>query len=286
MRSTNARLRPPLNKLSFGAIQNAALRLLVSINRSHKLVRHAIDIGMTAKEDIEQSLLGMDTLRGAIVLLHAGLEEFVRAIGRELLPDAGEHSLDNIPLASDTPQLHAGKYQLGSLARHLDKTVRDLVRESVKLYLSRRTFNSASEICAFLEDCGVDASAFRAYVDDIDALTKRRHSIVHQCDMEPCDGTAAARFAAWPAGSLQRTARWPCAVRLFSLNVLLALAPDAGKAAIQHEISQSVQQMREAENSAKSLLHGYATGEYQVGHMQRMLGICPPGPQGQRKKAT
>jgi hypothetical protein len=147
-----------LSDETFTALQNAQWGMRLVRKRAQDLINHAMDIGFAAS-NIKDGLLAMDIIRAAVVFLHASLEEFLRAVGRELLPTGRREALDWVPLLGESPVGDAKKFFLGSLRTHERKTVARLLRESVEAHLARRTFNSSSEINAFLIDCGIDASA-------------------------------------------------------------------------------------------------------------------------------
>ena len=82
-----------------------------------------------------------DILRGAVVFLHASLEDLLRSILEWKLPSTAkpEH-LDDVPL--DGERLR--KYTLGDVARHPGTTVDDLIDRSVKAWAnSVETFGKA-----------------------------------------------------------------------------------------------------------------------------------------------
>jgi acid stress-induced BolA-like protein IbaG/YrbA len=82
-----------------------------------------------------------DILRGAVVFLHASLEDLLRSILEWKLPSTAkpEH-LDDVPL--DGERLR--KYTLGDVARHRGTTVDDLIDRSVKAWAnSVETFGKA-----------------------------------------------------------------------------------------------------------------------------------------------
>ncbi|MGH7436231.1 MAG: hypothetical protein ACRENE_11205, partial [Polyangiaceae bacterium] len=73
-----------------------------------------------------------DILRGAVVFLHASLEDLLRSILEWKLPSTvkPEH-LEDVPL--DGEKLR--KYTLGDVAKHRGKTVDELIDRSVRGYL-------------------------------------------------------------------------------------------------------------------------------------------------------
>lgn len=127
-----------------------------------------------------------DMLRAATVLLHSSFEEYYRSILTQWLSSRGnESTLKDICLPSDAGK-HAQKYSLFSLLEYKDRTIDDLFIESVHAYMSRTTFNSYSEICAWATKIRLELSGFSGsdnkYPDDIDKAVSRRHKIVHEAD--------------------------------------------------------------------------------------------------------
>jgi hypothetical protein len=127
-----------------------------------------------------QQAVEQDMLRAAVVLIHAYLEDFLRTIARELLPEASVECLDKIPLAglSGRPD----KFSLGKLVRHKGKLVDDVLRESVSEHLDRSTFNNKGEIEHLLETLGFELAPIKGYLVDIQEMMQRRHQIVHRAD--------------------------------------------------------------------------------------------------------
>ena len=127
-----------------------------------------------------------DMLRAATVLLHSSFEEYYRNIITQWLPSKGnENTLNDINLPSDAGK-RGQKYTLFSLLEYKDKTVNDVFIESIKAHMSRTTFNSYSEICAWGTKIGLNFRSFNdletKYSDDIDKAVSRRHKIVHEAD--------------------------------------------------------------------------------------------------------
>jgi hypothetical protein len=87
-----------------------------------------------------------DVIRAAVVFLHATLEDFLRYIGLTYLPSAGEVVLDRIGLIGSSDVLRADKFFLGKLAKYRDKTVDQLISESVKAYLEKISFSDPDDI--------------------------------------------------------------------------------------------------------------------------------------------
>ena len=116
--------------------------------------------------------------------MHAILEDTLREIARLKLRSASPEVLDGIPLSGASSLGQPRKLSLGALSAHGDKTVRELIHESVDQYLDRTSFSSTRDIAATLERVGVDLNELRRYFPAVDAAITRRHRIVHQADME------------------------------------------------------------------------------------------------------
>jgi len=141
--------------------------------------------------------------RAAVVLTHAYLEDFLRTIAEVLLPECDENSLKVIPLAGlpGRPE----KFHVGNLVQHKGKTVDELLRESVREHLDRKTFNNKGEIEEFLRTLRFDLSGIKEDLAAIQQMIQRRHQIVHRADkqkspssstpvLQPIEGRDAERW--------------------------------------------------------------------------------------------
>jgi hypothetical protein len=138
-----------------------------------------------------------ELFRAVVVLTHAYLEDFLRALGSALLPVADEKALNEVPLVGLCRTGRAEKFFLGKLVKHRGKSVDDLIRESVSEYLGR-SFNNMTEIFSFLntlglrtteEDCGMLRESFSLPEQGeifamLNAMMQRRHHIVHRADQD------------------------------------------------------------------------------------------------------
>ena len=139
-----------------------------------------------AKTVPEQSERG-DILRSVVVFTHAYLEDFLRTLGRHFLPVANRDALNEVPLAGTKDR---SKFQLADLEQHLGKSVREVIRESVDQHLERSTFNSTDEIAALLEKLSFKVSLHDKYFPNLNAMIRRRHTIVHRADRIANDDTS------------------------------------------------------------------------------------------------
>jgi hypothetical protein len=160
-----------LQKRISGTISPYVEHMAENFNRVSDLIRAAH--GLTDKSQAQ------DLLRAAVVLNHAYLEDLLRTLAGQLLPEAGEAALNDIPLAGSgagTPQ----KFQLGKLAQHKGKTVDDVIRESIAWHLDRATYTN--QISQQLETLGFKVEDHNQYFPAIQRMIERRHQIVHRAD--------------------------------------------------------------------------------------------------------
>lgn len=163
-------------------LANILRHLLWNLGRADRLVSmHEKYVGSKKKDPSGES---DDLLRAAIVFAHASLEEFLRSCSFHLLPNCSAQMLDDIPLAGLNHSGKPEKFLLGRLAPHKGKLVDEVIKESVHEFLQKTSYNSASDVVAALEQCGLDVSYVRKFLPAIDAMIKRRHQIVHRADRD------------------------------------------------------------------------------------------------------
>lgn len=127
---------------------------------------------------------GDDLLRAAVVFLHATVEELLRGLAGLYLPNAGEEVLNKVPIAGSRDMLNAEKFHLGRLVQHRGKTVDEVIQQSVRDHIARRTFSSVAEICSMFQLLGFSiGESGRKNFARMDALMARRHDIVHRADI-------------------------------------------------------------------------------------------------------
>lgn len=152
----------------------------------------------------------LDTLRAAVVFLHATIEDILRTIASARLPYANRDLLSKIPLSGSN---ESRKFHLGDLISHRGKTVDELLIESVDQYLDRSNFNSTTEIAKLLESVGIAVSAVNGSFSDIEALMQRRHQIVHRSDKQTkVTGSGDHRIKSLPRWQVRN---WATAVKGF-----------------------------------------------------------------------
>ncbi len=129
-------------------------------------------------------VLWTDVLRGAVVLVHASLEDMLRSLAAWKFPTAPPDVLGSIPLTG-VDDARRTRFGMPELARHRGKTVDDVVTASVEDYLQRATYGHPGEVKSLLAGCGGDPNVVDSYTRWLGPMMARRHWIVHRVDREP-----------------------------------------------------------------------------------------------------
>ena len=151
---------------------------------------------LTASAAVGEPDAALDVRRAAVVLLHAALEDLVRAVQRRRLPRASPDVLNRIPI----PVLPDGppreKVGLGVLIDQFDgKSVREAVAICVGEYVDRRAYSNPAELARALREVGVTDTAAVLGTDArvLSLIASRRHQIVHRGDHDPAPGASATQ---------------------------------------------------------------------------------------------
>jgi len=136
-----------------------------------------------AKGKGRKKLSDTDVLRAALVFLHSSLEELLRALLIWKIPEASKEIIDSYPLLGSATK-KVEKFFLGALTPYRDKSVRELIADSVASYLENWiSFNNLGDIKKALSDCGIATPAIEGYdFGEIPEIIRRRHNIVHKAD--------------------------------------------------------------------------------------------------------
>lgn len=130
-----------------------------------------------------------DILRGALVLLHAGLEDYLRSLMIWKIDSYSEEALNSygFPNGNKRPPT---KVSLGELAAHRGKSVDDLIVQAVKSHLDEyQSFNDLGEVKKALKQCGIAAATVEAHdYRKLPDMISRRHNIVHKADRNDVAG--------------------------------------------------------------------------------------------------
>lgn len=127
-----------------------------------------------------------DILRSAVVLLHSSFEEYYRSILGDILPNTcTEEDLKNMSFLGSAGN-HKDKITLGGLVKLRDKTVDQLITESIRESLSFTSFNEYRDIVSWSKKIKIDLSEFKDQ-EKLNKLIHRRHKIVHEADYAKAD---------------------------------------------------------------------------------------------------
>ena len=122
-----------------------------------------------------------DILRSAVVLLHSSFEEYYRSILGCILPKTcTEDDLKNMAFLGSLGN-HKDKITLGGLIKVREKTVDQLITESIRESLSFTSFNNYKDIASWSKKIKIDLSEFK-YQEKLNKLIHRRHKVVHEAD--------------------------------------------------------------------------------------------------------
>ena len=137
---------------------------------------------VTKNKKGRRSNFEIDILRSAVVFIHATLEDGMRAIGKHYLPECEREIIDKIPLTGMNSNGKAEKFFLGRLVEHSEKTIEELIKESIQTHLDKTSYTSASDIAATLTTYGIDQKRLKPLYPVLDIMIQRRHHIVHKAD--------------------------------------------------------------------------------------------------------
>ncbi len=122
-----------------------------------------------------------DILRAAVVLLHSAFEEYYRNILICILSKkCTKDNLKNISFLGSAGN-HKEKITLGGLLEFREKTVDQLITESIRESLNFTSFNEYQDIIFWSKKIRIDLSEYKD-VEKLNRLIQRRHKIVHEAD--------------------------------------------------------------------------------------------------------
>ena len=127
-----------------------------------------------------------DILRSAVVLLHSSFEEYYRSVLGYILPKTcTEDDLKNMSFLGSGGN-HKDKITLGGLIKLREKTVDQLITESIQESLRFTSFNDYQDIVSWSKKIKIDLSEFKEQ-EKLNKLIHRRHKIVHEADNAKSD---------------------------------------------------------------------------------------------------
>ncbi len=162
----------------------------------------------------------IDILRAATVSLHAALEEVFRNTARWKYPTASHDLLNEIPITGSSGRPE--RFFLGRLASHREKTVQEVINQSVEDYLDRFTVNNIPEVQKVISNVGVQPNLVSEQFPVLGELFERRHHIVHQADRNDLPGPGHHEARGLNRATVER---WIEGVEIF-VDKLLQQIPD------------------------------------------------------------
>lgn len=165
-------------------LDDAYARFGENVGRVTNLIRLYDNLGGGARG--RRPTHATDVLRSAVVLLHASLEEFLRAVAREGLVYGTEKALDRVPLAGQGRSTKP--FSLSRLQKFRDKTVDQLLTASIDAYLEYETYNNVEQIHKLLAGVRLDPKNLDCDWASIGRMMARRHKVVHEADRNPAHG--------------------------------------------------------------------------------------------------
>lgn len=158
-----------------------------------------------------------DLLRAAVILLHATLEDLLRSIAEQSLPNARADVLKLLPWPRPTGSTKT-TLDLGDLASFRGHTVEDVLHFAIKAYLAKTSFNHPGDLKQILDWIGLDPSVVDPFAAELGVMIARRHLIVHRADSNENAGRGQHQ-----ARSISKSLvlRWVNVVERFGNEVLL-----------------------------------------------------------------
>jgi hypothetical protein len=121
-----------------------------------------------------------DIFRMATVLLHSSFETTLREIIRMRLKEISRKKPPNIPLVGSAGR--SEKFTFADIHKYRDRTVSQLIDDSIDEYVSTMTFSSSDSIVSKLKSVELDVSNFSNHLGTLNEMIMRRHKIVHEAD--------------------------------------------------------------------------------------------------------
>jgi len=155
-----------------------------------------------------------DTLRAAVMLLHATLEDLLRSLADWKLPAAAPEALAEVPLSG---LKRGARFGLQELAAFRGQTVDQVIARSVSEHLERSSYNHPGDLEATLVAIGCKIKIERDKRIELAAMMSRRHWIAHCLDRNPKKGSGHHRVKSL---SILVVTRWIDAVERLGQDIL------------------------------------------------------------------
>jgi hypothetical protein len=157
-----------------------------------------------------------DTLRAAVVFLHAAIEETFRSIYVWKVPHSTEQVLNDVPMIGSSTQ-RAEKFLLGRLAPYRAKTVQELITESVLEQARMLSVNNTTDVVNLLQRFGLRSQDYDVHFGPLAEMIARRHHIVHQADRNETRGVGEHQAQSLNVATVEG---WIASISTFAETVL------------------------------------------------------------------
>ena len=128
------------------------------------------------------NVLETDLLRATVVFLHSSMEDYLRGVIIEHFLNKDSCDLKDITLPH-TSNGYGPKFTLSELVPYKDKTISELIEQSVKTHMQKASFGNTGLIISWLKRVGIHLKTSDINLASIDEMTQRRHKIVHEADL-------------------------------------------------------------------------------------------------------
>lgn len=184
-------------------------------------------------------MIADDIYRGAVVLAHAGLEDFLRNVARCQLEQYSAEMLKDIPYVGSKRNPDK-KFSLLELAQFKGKTVDEVVSESVEEYLETKSFSNTTQVAGWLQRFKVEVDV-EFYSPFVAELMERRHRIAHAADYAEGD-----RAPKWTDSDHLNMAMWVCALESLAMEIWVHLQPISTEGEGQDKIQAELRHYKTA----------------------------------------
>ncbi len=161
-----------------------------------------------------------DVLRAAVVFLHSAMEDYLRGVLTEYLPERDTKNLEGIALYQNEGR--AAKFSLGTLKPHSELTVSELIKKSIEEQMNHTSFNDTTDIFGWMSRIGITTNSTDVDLAQLNTTIKRRHKIVHEVDANQQSGRGYHNAASI---NLQTVKAWESNVICF-VNLIESQLPE------------------------------------------------------------
>lgn len=167
-----------------------------------------------------------ELLRAAVVLLHASLEDVLRSVEELRLPTCSPEVFRDFGFVlPSAPNKRPTKVTLPELLEYRGQSIEDVLRATIREYLSTTNYNSATEVVVTLRRVGLSSTVAEQHAAELEVLMRRRHWIAHRADHDASAPPGVCRTRAVAAGDV---VEWRDAVSAVGYDVLAQLALPGG----------------------------------------------------------